>query len=187
MKTSPSKHRSGRPTNFDVHLDREKTMNESPMTQITIRRPEHSFGALRSFTVKLDGRSIGKVLPKSTATFDVQPGAHAMFVSMDWVRSEPVQFTVSSGASAEFVIRPAGGWWRGVVAVALPTIIGWIAASQLVDFMGWDAGWLGLASWFAIFAAVFAALIAIISAIPLARKHLLEAWALVPAETAVAH
>jgi len=81
-------------------------MSQSTQAIIVIRR-SNTF-PLRDFLVSIDGQRVGHVKRGRPAEFAVTPGEHEVSVSMDWVRSRPIQVVAAPEVRSELVIEVRG-------------------------------------------------------------------------------
>lgn len=108
-------------------------MSQTDPTVIVISRPETLFfGRLRSFVVRIDGRKVGYVTRPGPGEFPVEPGEHTVAVSMDWVRSRPLQVVVEPGSKTDLMIGSRSSW---VLKFILPMIL--VAAVTPVFLSVW--------------------------------------------------
>ena len=64
---------------------------------ITVFRPMGFFGVVRNLDVHIDGEPVGKLKVTETGTYEVAPGEHEVFVSMEVFQSLPLPVTVEDG------------------------------------------------------------------------------------------
>ena len=72
--------------------------------KISIFRPLAWFGAARALVVHIDGTKVGKVKSNGTESFDVAPGVHHVWVSMDWCQSQPMQVHLREGETLDLEV-----------------------------------------------------------------------------------
>ena len=49
---------------------------------------------LRGYRIILDGKEIGKIMPKETFEYDIEKGPHELYLKIDWTGSNKINFTV---------------------------------------------------------------------------------------------
>jgi len=106
-------------------------MNPTSQAVIAIRRPAHFFaGGSRSFIVWIDGCRAGKVKRGTPAEFSVEPGEHTVAVSMDWLRSRPLQVVAGPGMRSELAIGARSGL---ALKMLLPILLAALIAVLLME------------------------------------------------------
>ena len=86
---------------------------EARIIRIT-RKSEFAYAA-RRLAVMVDGNRIGFVGNGKTADFELPPGRHDVWVSLDWVRSRACQVDMSEPALVELKTKLSGGFLGAVV------------------------------------------------------------------------
>ena len=82
------------------------------MASITVQRDTGYADALRAYTVKIDGREVGKLMPGESATYRVTPGSHTLQASIDWCGSKVIPVSVKDGETPAFLLNSAlRGLW----------------------------------------------------------------------------
>src|SRR5262249_21658470 len=74
------------------------------MATIKIRRPGAYTNYLRSYTLMVDGSPAGTVRSSSEATVPIGPGAHELYLKIDWCRSNTVRFTAAADETIAFEV-----------------------------------------------------------------------------------
>jgi hypothetical protein len=69
---------------------------------INVKRDPSYADKLRSYKVVLDGGVIGKVAEGQSKSFDVKPGAHTLYVKIDWARSNKITFESTADKEINF-------------------------------------------------------------------------------------
>jgi hypothetical protein len=106
-------------------------MNPTNQAVIVIQKPSNWFlGGARSFIVSIDGRRAGKVARGMSGGFTVEPGEHALAISMDWFRSRPFQVVVEPGSRTELAIGVRTG---AVLKMFVPMFVAALAAPLLIE------------------------------------------------------
>jgi hypothetical protein len=68
------------------------------------RQPAHA-DRLRAYTVLLDGKAVGEVLPNETCTINAPEGAHVVKVKIDWGESNTLTIGVSPHSPQRLVVK----------------------------------------------------------------------------------
>ena len=99
-------------------------MDSTGQAVIVFHRPtNYLFGGSRSFTVWIDGLRAGKV-NRAVEEFAVEPGQHTVAVSMDWLRSRPLQVVAGPGSRTELAIGARLGMYlKMFLPVLLPALV----------------------------------------------------------------
>ena len=87
--------------------------------QISLRRMRRPLGdMLRTYTVVIDGNTVGDVRRGETRTFDVAPGRHEIHLEIDWAKSRNLELNLSSGdvASLACSARPPNAGWTALAS-----------------------------------------------------------------------
>jgi len=66
-----------------------------------MHRPWNYYGCARKLKVIIDGDSAGGDGAGKTKSFDVTDAVHTVQVSMDWVKSVPIQVDATSGSEVK--------------------------------------------------------------------------------------
>jgi hypothetical protein len=72
------------------------------MATIKIKREAGFADMLRSYTVVLDGRIVGKLRRGKEMVLDATSGQHELQLKIDWCRSQPVSFSLTDAQSSSF-------------------------------------------------------------------------------------
>jgi hypothetical protein len=74
---------------------------------IEIERTADAFvDGLRAYKVVVDGEDFGRIRAGDFCVFEVSPGPHELFLTIDWARSESMNFQLAPGETARFHCRP---------------------------------------------------------------------------------
>lgn len=60
----------------------------------------------RSYKVVIDQAVAGEVRRGESRAFQVPPGAHQLYLTLDWCRSEKLDVALAAGETARFVCSP---------------------------------------------------------------------------------
>lgn len=75
------------------------------MPSITLVRDAAFSDALRSYTIRIDGREVCALKRGEKRTVSVPAGAHTLTATIDWCGSKPVPFSLDDGQHATFAVR----------------------------------------------------------------------------------
>lgn len=85
------------------------------MASIEVQRELGGFtDHLRSYKVVLDGEVVDRLLAGESCAFNVSPGAHQLFLKIDWGRSEKVNLILTADQTAHFRCAPRGNVLTGL-------------------------------------------------------------------------
>jgi hypothetical protein len=114
-------------------------MDSAGQAVIVFHRPaNYSFDGSRSFTVWIDGLWAGKVKCGVVGEFAVEPGEHTVAVSMDWLRSRPLQILAGPGSRTELVIGARLGMYlKMFLPVLLAALVAPLAPPAVADTNWW--------------------------------------------------
>ena len=76
------------------------------------RAPGGYRDSLRSYTVWLDGRRVGKIAGGKTLEFSVVPGEHGLQLTVDWCSSPLRVIRLADDQTADFYCKPAGAFYE---------------------------------------------------------------------------
>ena len=113
-------------------------MDSTGQAVIVFHRPtNYFFGGSRSFTVWIDGLRAGKV-KREVEEFAVEPGHHTVAVSMDWLRSPPLQVVAGPESRTELAIGARFGMYlKMFVPVLLAALVAPLAPPAVADAHWW--------------------------------------------------
>ena len=130
----------------------------NPTSSIVIGRSANMrFGCARSFLVWIDGQRAGRNQRGVRSQFDVLLGEHEVAISMDWVRSRPLQVVAEPGSRTELMIgfpsRMRSKFLRPIVIISVVAqlIINGLLATRLLDENWWMRMGISIAVYGAIF------------------------------------
>jgi len=72
------------------------------------REPGWMRDYLRAYRVVIDEEVVGELMPGESHAFEVDPGAHRLYLTIDWCRSEKVTAELKPGETAAFRCEPNG-------------------------------------------------------------------------------
>lgn len=64
----------------------------------------------RAYRVVIDEYAVGKIDNGTTERFEVSPGAHVVYLKLDWCRSQKIGVEVGPGETARFSARARNPW-----------------------------------------------------------------------------
>jgi hypothetical protein len=137
--------------------DGDFVMDSAGQAVIVFHRPaNYSFDGSRSFTVWIDGLWAGKVKCGVVGEFAVEPGEHTVAVSMDWLRSRPLQILAGPGSKTELVIgaRSAAMVFKLFLPVLLAALVAPLAPPAVGDTHWW-VFWVRWLLFMVVFVALF--------------------------------
>lgn len=86
-----------------------------PGAYLHLRRVRQWRSCCRRFRVELDGRRLDGIMAGVERTYPIEPGDHALVVSIDWVSSPKAVFHCRPGQHVRFVCRHPDPSWRMVL------------------------------------------------------------------------
>jgi len=64
----------------------------------------------RAYRIVIDEYAVGKIDNGTTERFEVSPGAHVVYLKLDWCRSQKIAVEVGPGETARFRARARNPW-----------------------------------------------------------------------------
>ena len=75
------------------------------------REPSRWRDRLRSYKLVVDGSTVASLKEGDTGVVTVGPGAHRVWMKIDWCRSSILDVEMEEGGTASFTCRPNGSLW----------------------------------------------------------------------------
>lgn len=72
---------------------------------LSITRDSGYADRLRAYEVILDGKVVGDIPEATTKSFQISPGPHTLYLKIDYIRSNKVNFEHKSNEALKFVCR----------------------------------------------------------------------------------
>lgn len=101
---------------YPLNLGQGPSLQQSSQTSTLqlIRLPKYT-GSLAALKINLDGKKIGTIRNGETYTLDIQTGNHIIFLSMGWLSSPPLSFTITSGEKVTLLCQIKSGWISSIL------------------------------------------------------------------------
>nr|WP_295778668.1 hypothetical protein [Rhodoferax sp.] len=87
------------------------------MSYVTLNRNSGLMGMFRDISFLMDGRKLIKIGRNSSKTVEIDPGSHFFQISMDWMKTEPIEVNV--GKNEEIVFECGTGMGAVLVGTKL--------------------------------------------------------------------
>ena len=71
----------------------------------------------RSYKIIIDGKLYGCIKPGEIKDIDIALGEHTIYLKINWVRSNIINFTVSKNESVEFCCGNTTKGWRSWLVI----------------------------------------------------------------------
>jgi hypothetical protein len=91
--------------------DHRQELPMSTSASIDVERQEGWLDRARPYKVIIDGQRAGTVGHGQQQSFEVVPGAHEVFLKLDWCRSPKLTVDVASGERAKVNCAAGGNFW----------------------------------------------------------------------------
>ncbi|HTE58581.1 MAG TPA: hypothetical protein VK694_07640 [Verrucomicrobiae bacterium] len=73
--------------------------------KICIKRDSGYADSLRNYEVLVDGKKIGTIADNERKDFHVKPGMHALYLKIDYIKSNHINFKGGDGEDLSFEIK----------------------------------------------------------------------------------
>ena len=79
-----------------------KILKRSAMVTLTVSRQSTLVDFIRSYSIVVDNKKIGKVNNGASNSFTIAPGNHTIEMKIDWCGSKTLQFSATDGETVSF-------------------------------------------------------------------------------------
>jgi len=80
-------------------------MKLSNNSKLSVFREKARFAIYRKFSVFVDGAKKAKLGSGDKESFPLNPGEHSVFIKIDWMKSNRVNFQLNEGEEVELVVE----------------------------------------------------------------------------------
>lgn len=90
---------------------------------LTISRNNLFRDELRGYKIIIDGNYCGSIKCGETKYIDIDPGNHTIYLTIDWCRSNKVDFDISENERIKFKCGNSMKGWRILFAIIYTTFL----------------------------------------------------------------